>query len=453
MIASYLVSYQRLGRNAKLYLISNTIQAVTAGAVGVLYLLYLSWLGFGSNFIGLVLFAGVLGAALAIPPASPLVQRLGWRQMLLWSDWIGGVAIFVQFAVPVAPLILITSVAAGASFAIVLIVNTPLLTAYSPPDDRTAVFGLGSALGLIAAVVGSLLGGALQGWFQLPAVTHSGVVRVLSPLLVHGTARSFELALLACGALAVPSIIPIYLMHDDRRDRLPRKARAGAPALPPQARVREGLRLASEFTRGIVGRFSLSQALLGFGAGLFVPYLSLYFVRQLHATTQLFAILLATLTILQAVTALLAAPLARRFGEVRGPVLVQFGTLPFLLGMAFGPVLAIVAFCYLVRGSLISMSGPPLQTFLMGAVPEERRVIASEAYNVTWQIAGALGVALGGQLLQSLGYTADFLIAAACYTASALLLLVWFGRHDRAGEPLILPIEPSKAGVGGVLHE
>jgi MFS family permease len=437
LIASYLRSYGRLGRNAKLYLISNTIQALSAGAAGVLYILYLSALHYGTNFIGLTLFAGVVGAGIAIPPASPLVARLGWKRMLLWSDWIGGVAIVIQLVIPVAPLILLSTVAVGASFAIVLIVNTPLLTAYSPAEERTAVFGLGSALGLVAAVLGTQLAGRLEPWFASAPVAHSGLLQALTPLLVPVVkARPYELAMLATGALSIPSIIPIYLMEDERHSQQ-------THALPPANVSREPLRtrlsgwvrLGIDFAGGVVGRFSLTQALLGFGAGLFVPYLSLYFVNHLHVSVSFFSDLAATYTVLQAITALLSASLARRFGEVRGSVLVQFGTLPFLLGLAFGPVVAIIAVCYLVRGSLISMAGPPLQTFLMGAVPEERRVVASEAFNVTWQIAGAVGVALGGEILQTAGYTPDFLIAAACYAMSALLLMVWFGRRERPGKP------------------
>jgi MFS family permease len=436
MISRYIQSFSSLGRNARLYLISNTLQALTAGAVGVLYLLYLSELGYGSDFLGLVLFAGVVGAAIAIPPASPLVHRIGWRAMLLWADWIGGVAIFLQFAVPVGPLIVLTSVAAGASFAVVLIVNTPLLTAYSPPASRTAVFGLCSALGLIAAILGSLLGGVLPEWFSLPAVAHSGVLTTLSPLLVTGTkARTYELALLVTGAIAVPSIIPIYRMSDDRLDRPPRVSRAEAVTRALGERVRDALRVGRAFATGVIGRFSLSQALLGFGAGLFVPYLSLYFVRHLHASTVYYGTLAALLMVLQAVTALLAAPFARRFGEVRGSVLAQVVALPFLLGMAFAPGLALISFAYLVRGALVSMAGPPLQTFLMGAVPEERRVVASEAFNVTWQVAGALGIAAGGVLLDRVGYTGSFLVATGCYSLSALLLMIWFGRRERPGQP------------------
>ena len=46
------LQWRMLHRNARLYVISNTLQAATAGAVGVLYTLYLTALGYQTDFIG-----------------------------------------------------------------------------------------------------------------------------------------------------------------------------------------------------------------------------------------------------------------------------------------------------------------------------------------------------------------------------------------------------------------
>src|SRR5579871_4599007 len=131
--------YRMLGRNARLYLLSNLMQAATTGAVVTLYTLYISSLGYSKGFIGVALLVGTLGGGLGIIPANALVNRLGYRAMLIWSDVVGGVAIAIQIVVPTGPVILVTSLAAGASVAIVLVVNTPLLTAYSTAEERTAL--------------------------------------------------------------------------------------------------------------------------------------------------------------------------------------------------------------------------------------------------------------------------------------------------------------------------
>src|SRR5579871_5925856 len=197
------LGWSTLNRNAQLYVISNTLQAATAGAVAVLYTLYLTALGFHTDFIGAVLVIATIGGGLGIIPANPLVRRLGWRAMLIWSDIIGGVAIAAQILLPTAPVIIITSLGIGASVAIFLVINTPLLTAYSTPRERTALFGLNNATNFLATIIGTLLGGFLPVLFMERAIDHSPVFLSLERWLVPGTeARSYELALLVSGLLA-----------------------------------------------------------------------------------------------------------------------------------------------------------------------------------------------------------------------------------------------------------
>ena len=104
MLSSLVDPFRALSRNAQLYLISNSIQAVTAGALVVIYTLYLSALGYNAGFIGLLAFVGTIGGGIGIVPSQFLVNRYGWRTMLIWSDMIGGVAIFLQLILPTPPL-------------------------------------------------------------------------------------------------------------------------------------------------------------------------------------------------------------------------------------------------------------------------------------------------------------------------------------------------------------
>jgi MFS family permease len=432
MLADALRRFRSLHRNARLYLISNTIQAVTAGAAGVLYTLFLDALGYHADFIGAVIVIGAAGAGLGVLPASPLVARLGWRAMLLWSDWIGGIAIAVQLLVPTPAVIVVTTLAVGASVAIFLVINTPLLAAYSAPGERTALFALNNALLFLAAVVGSLLGGLVPGWLAAPAVAHSGVLHALSPFLVpNAKARTYQLSLLLLGALSVPSIVPVLAMTDDRRPDV------AARSLPPSwvsvgAWLRQGLTQARATAQGIIGRFSVTQSLVGFGAGLFFPYVNLYVVNQLGGTTQFFGALSAVYTISLAVAALISAPLAGHFGRIRMPVVAQLCSLPFLLVMGIVPVLSVVAGGYLIRGFLMGLPNAPLQAYLMETVPDRTRVVASSVYNVSFQVAGAAGAGAGGLIIAHSGYRASFFVAAPFYAASAFLLAVWFGGRAKA---------------------
>src|SRR5260370_213701 len=125
---------------------------------------------------------GPMGGGLGTLPASPLAARLGWRRVLLLSDLVGGVAVAVQFVFPTPPVIIVTTLGVGASVALFLVVNAPFLAANSTPTERIALFGLSTALGYLAAVAGSLLGGFLPGW-----MSHTPLFPPLPPLLAPTT--------------------------------------------------------------------------------------------------------------------------------------------------------------------------------------------------------------------------------------------------------------------------
>lgn len=452
LLANISQSLRALRRNARLYLISNTLQAVTAGAFAVLYVLFLTKLGFSTDFIGLVLVVGTIGGGLGIVPASALVHRLGFRALLLWSDFVGGAAFALQLFFPTAPVILITTLAAGASFALFLVVNAPFLAANSSEQERTALFGLNNALGFLAAVVGSLLGGLLPDAFRQAHLGEGGRLPWLRLLLVHNTdARILQLSLMTSALIAVPAFIPILFLREQR------KVASSPPPLPPalgrgasdvtsepefpsprgergsrgeatlSRRLREGWRATLEEARGVIGRFSVTQALIGFGAGLYFPYLSVYFVDDLHTTYTFWGVFNAVMTVSLAGAALLSAPLAARYGKMPVSVIAQILSIPFLVAMGLFPVVWIVSLTLLVRTFLMNIPGAPLQAYLMEAVPEHRRVIASGVYNVSFQLMGAIGSGVGGVLIHRIGFPKTVIIAAPFYAVSAILLIVWFG--------------------------
>jgi MFS family permease len=450
MLATALARYRSLSRNARLYLLSNTIQAVSVGAAAIIYTLFLKQLGHNNTFISEVLFVGALGGAVGILPAGMLVDRLGWRVMLLASDFVGGIALLAQFVAPTPPVILATSLVVGFSVAMVLVVNGPLLTANSSAVERTALFGLSNATSFLASVVGSLLGGFLPDWLSQPGVGQFIARLGLSPLLVPGAqARGYQLALLVSGALAIPSLLPVLMMREERRTGgmaaangarwLPfgtmwattrstwhsqwTRARATMPATWAGARARLAAML-----RGPIARFSVTQSLLGVGAGIFAPYINIYFVDTLHASTAYFGALTSGLTILLALAGLCAAPLAERFGKLRLVVVARLCSLPFLLSLGLFPVLAICSIAYLLRGMCMYVADPALGSFYMEAVPARQRGLASSVYNGTWQGAWALGALLGGPISDAGGARWLFFLATPLYAASILLLAFWFLR-------------------------
>jgi MFS family permease len=439
-LVEYWHRFTRLQRNARLYLISNALSGVSLGSILVLYNLYLAALGYRADFIGAVQFVATVGAALAIFPAGLCVDRLGGKIVLIASSLLLGVLGAGQILFRQALPLLITAFLAGVVSAALLVVNAPYLAANSQPAERSHLFSLNLVVTLVTSVIGRVLGGALPTWFGglswLMAPREGPWSLLLAP---QPAARAYQLALLFAGLLAVPSLVPLFLLSPDR---ISAPTLAGSGARPRRATVRphyylrllrrwQGLPAVLRSVRrpGLLWRLTLVQALIGAGAGLFIPYFNLFFVDYLGARSWQFGLIDGAATTLTACTTLLAPWLALRLGKVRSVVLTQTLSLPLMIVLGLSRSLPLAVLLYPLRQGAMDMSMGVLQAFSMEVVPVERRGLANSSYQAAYWVAYSLSTPLGGILIVRPGYPLVFLLAAGCYLLEILTLWWSFGRR------------------------
>ena len=437
----------RFQRNARLYLISNALGGVTTGIVLVLYNLYLVSLGYRADFIGVLLLVGTLGAGLAIFPAGACIDHFSGKAILIWSSLLIGVAGIGLFLFRQPIPLLVSSFVAGIGGAFLLVINAPFLTVNSTPAERPHLFSLNIALSLITTVLGKLIGGVLPIWFGAISWLMTPLSSWSVWLLANQPdARSYQLALLFAGIIAGPSLIPLFLMSDDRRRRDAYDVRGGEGRFfgkPPIVSVVVGVvwgwvrtLVVARRARGTVLRspivlLSLTQVLIGLGAGLFIPYFNIYFVQYLRASSALFGLIDGSATAVVALFTLCAPWLATRVGKVNTIVLTELASIPLLLVIGLTNILPLAAVLYLFRYSLMDMSSGIFQVFSMEAVPKDRRGLANSSYQASYQVAWAVSALLGGLVIVHLGYPPIFITAAVCYLLSIAVLWGCFGRGRR----------------------
>ncbi len=431
LFIAYIREFGRFQRNAQLYLISNTLSGVSAGILLVLYNLYLVSLGYKTDFIGLVLFAGTIGAGLAIFPAGVCIDRIGGKIVLIVTTLLFGVVGAAQILFRQPFPLLASGFIAGIITAFYLVVNAPYLTANSTPEERSHLFSLNIVVQLGTMVLGEVLGGALPQ--ELRSV--SWLMAPLPPqiqwlLAMQSNVRSYQLALLSAGLIAVPSLIPLFLLSDDRPLSHVLRARDEGGRDKSGLHWWRGRNKSGPYIRALVRTpfFALLLAwiLVGLGAGLFIPYFNVYFVQHLGASPALFGLIDGSANGINALLTLAAPLVAMRLGKINTVVFTRLLSIPLLLIIGFTSVLPLAALIYLFRQGTMDMSMGVFQVYSMEAVPEQRRGVANSSYQAAMQVSWAATTPLGGLLIVHVGYAPVFVCGAVLYLLAIVLLWLRF---------------------------
>lgn len=174
-----------------LLLVTAFLRALATGMVGVLLGIYLARLEMDARAVGLVIGAGLTGAALATVVATLAADRLGRRPFLVALAALGvtggliaalGSGLWVMAAASFVGMLNGMGRDRGAA----LVVEQAVLPATTTPEGRTGVFAwyhlvqdVGHALGALLAGVPTLL--TRWGVAELPALRGGDVALLASP--------------------------------------------------------------------------------------------------------------------------------------------------------------------------------------------------------------------------------------------------------------------------------
>ncbi len=360
------------------------LRSLGIGLVGVLLGIYLYRSGFSSTAIGLVIAAGLAGAAVATTVVSLRGDRIGRRRMLITLALLGAVGgLGLAFAPGLAALVPLAFIGMlngmgtdrTASFALEQAVIPGLV-----PDERRTwalswyhlVLDAGHALGALAAG----LPVALERW------------RGLDP------ARSYHFIFLGYAALnLLGAVVFLFLSPAIEIERPPTLAEV------------------SRATKRIVTKLAALFSLDAFGGGFLTDALVAYwFFRRFGTNEESLGLLFFAVHLLNAASHLGAAWLARRIGLVNTMVFTHLPSSVFLMAVPFAPSLRIAVLLFLLRESLVEMDVPTRQSYIAAVVRPEERTFASGVTNLTRNTFWAAASSLAGFLMQHVAFGAPLVV-------------------------------------------
>jgi predicted MFS family arabinose efflux permease len=284
----------------------------------------------------------------------------------------------------------------------------PVVMRESEEDTRPFLFSASFAVLFVAAMAGSALGGVLPHLFRG---------------LTSDEGHAFRWALWVACAVTLLSAVPFYAMKETP---------SSEPAPPsPWGQFVEIV----EMDWGLLLRLCLPTALIGLGAGLIIPFMNLYFQDRFRLTPGEIGLLFLALQGFMVLGLLFGPAVSRRLGLVRGVVLTQLASVPFMVLLALSASFPVVLFAFFLRGGLMNMNQPLASHFAMEVVPKKAHAITNSLLALAWFLSWSVSADIGGALIERKGYTEPLLLAAGFYVLASVLYLVFFNRVEESRVP------------------
>jgi len=399
-ITEYAQAVRHFSRNARLFLAALGIQSLGIGILVTVFAIYVKSAGLSEAVVGDVEGSLALASAAICLLAPPLIAVFGYRRLLIVAAMLYGVARLGQAGLPEAGVLLAFGAMYGSGDGLMQSAPVSFLAENSTPFERSHLYTADLFVRVMGGMVGGLIGGILPS--------------LLGGLLVE--VDSYRVTVAVAGVLFLVSAVPLLMM----REKLGH----------PRHAFRHYLETARGFRSwGHVGRLLVPQVLISVGAGLIIPFLSLYLKRQLGASIGQIGFIQGVSALSMGFAALGAPLLGRRFGFVRATALAEAASLPFLAAIPFVTSLPVAAVLFWLRSAFMNMSWPTWNQYTMEHVPGRERAIVAGTVSFGYSVSWLAGSALGGRLM-AYSYTVPYAIATVLYASGALATWLMLRKHE-----------------------
>ncbi|MEK4566131.1 MFS transporter [Alkalihalobacillus sp. FSL R5-0424] len=408
--------------NIRLFLLASFMLNVGMGIFMVIYNYYIRELGYADDVNGRVIAMQATATAIALLPVGLLSDRLGRKRLILIGSVVVAASLVLRSVGVAEDLLILGAFITGFFMAFVQVTSIPLLAENSKESERVHLFSLNAAMMMAANVIGNLFGGvltdSLHTWFGISML------------------ESVRITLLIGVTIVCIGLLPLIKIKEKRKVASFSAGRLSG--FKQLARKKESLKL--------IVLFALASLLIGFGSGLVIPYLNLYFTDRFDVSYSLVGIILALGQGMTAVAMMIGPSVVKRFGEVKAVVLLQIGSLPFLLLSAYTEILWLAVIGFLFRQALMNAGNPIHSALMMRLVDPSMRGLANSlgqmVFQLGWAIMGPVSMGIVLMYGSYTGYAIVFTITACLYLIGSVYFYFVFGRKQK-DIPAPLVIEKS----------
>jgi len=371
-------------------LVAKTARTFCYGSLGIVLPIYLGSLGVSAAGIGIAVTLTLAGSALLTWAVRRPAERFGPRAPLLALAALSGASALLLLGSSWPPLVVLAAILGNVAVGTgetgpFLAIEQVVIARAVPRERRTHVLGFYNFLGYGAGAIGAA------------AVGLAASERVL-----------FAIFLVAAGVQALAY------------NRLQETA---APVRPVTSVARSSAPL--------IRRFAALFAIDSFAGGFVLQSLvSYYLYRRYALDLETLGLIFGVAQILTAVSVLLAARVAARYGLLPTMVVSHLLSNVALIAIAAAPSAAVAVALLFLRQLLSQMDVPTRQAYVMAVVADHEREAAASLTNLSRTVAQAITPALTGWVMQTVALSAPFVLGGGLKIVYDVLIWLTF-RHVR----------------------
>ncbi len=414
-LREYPSALRRLGPNTRLFLISTALSNAALGVAITVFGIYVKSAGLSESVVGDAEAALSVAAAAVCFLAPPLIAVLGYRRLMIAASLFAAIQAFGQAWIPLRGPLLAFALVGGVAHGIMQSAAAPFLSESNAAAERPHAF----SADLLARVVSAFAGGILGG------VAAAFAIRTL------GEVDAYRVTLAFAGILLLLSAVPLLRLSED---------------LHP---MRHAVRAYADTVRAFgawrrTAKLLASQMAIALGAGMVIPFISLYLKHELGATIDQVGFVQGASQLAIGVAAIGAPLVARRVGLIRGTVLAEALSIPFLIAIPFATSLPLAALLFWFRAALMNLSWPLFGQFSMEGLAAREKPLVAGWLALGWSVAWFFGSAIGGRLM-TISYRLPYALMIGCYILGVALTYFLFRAEDVRAETLAPEIVPEAA--------
>lgn len=389
---------KKLGKNINLYLTANLLISFAYGIFMMFAAIYLKEIGYGENFVGKMLSTHTMSTAVFSVFGAYLIGRIGKKKSIL----VGIAGLFLGMVLMVnvdsSYLIIMMGILSGFGFALKNTVEAMFLTENATPGNRVLAFSMNFTAMNLGLTTSNLMGGFISDFLS----SYIGTVRALSLVLTVG------------GFIVLISAIPILMLSEHKIIH----RRTVSQYLLGYKNILFNSKEAALFL-GFNGT-------IGMGAGLVVPFFSVYLKYSLEVDDSVVGSILSFSQFGCVLGGLLIPFLVKKIGPHRSIVLCQLLSIPFLISIAFPQGILLIAISFFMRSSLMNMAFPLIQNIGMEMVHPLDRANLSSLMSLSGNLTRAIGISIGGFIMENYSYNVPYYFTVGLYLIATLMFISMF---------------------------